>query len=87
MVRILGNERLLWFAAMAAVLACIVMLARQPGHHIGSALEVFRGQCKGDEECAQKLEAQRKDSLDKSIEYMAKQAIARQDALRGQQPK
>ncbi|MCK1441124.1 hypothetical protein IVB43_01740 [Bradyrhizobium sp. 48] len=45
-------------------------------------LELFRQECHGDEECAQKLEAQRRVNIADTIDKMGEAAIAKQSALK-----
>lgn len=76
-------NRILLYVGLAVSLGGIAYLAMMPEMRFGTALDGFRQQCKGDEACAQKLETQRRISLDDDINTRAKAALTSQDARRG----
>ncbi|MCP3399999.1 hypothetical protein [Bradyrhizobium sp. CCGB20] len=75
-------SRLFIWTGFAASFGCIAYVATRPGFHFTTTLELFRKQCDANEDCAQKLEAQRRINMADTIEQMGRAAIARQDALK-----
>lgn len=55
-------SRLLICIGLAISLGCVAYSATRPGFRFTTTLELFRHECHGDEECAQKLEALRVES-------------------------
>ncbi len=51
-------SRLFICIGLAISLGCVAYIATRPGFQFTTTLELFRQECHGDEECAQKLEAQ-----------------------------
>lgn len=75
-------SRLPFFVGFALVLGCVIHIARLPGPPVYSTLDAYRLQCKGDEECAQKLETQRAANFELEIQNRIKEAFADQDKLK-----
>ncbi|MET4485859.1 hypothetical protein [Bradyrhizobium sp. LA7.1] len=78
------KQRLFICVGLIASLVLIANLAMQPGYHFSTDMEEFRKKCGGDEECAQRLEAQRRINSDDEINRAVKEAIAREDESRRQ---
>ena len=75
------SSRLFICIGFAISLVCIAYIATRPGFQFTTMLELFRQECHGDEECAQKLEAQRRVNIADTIDKMGEAAIAKQGAL------
>ncbi|MEY9156299.1 hypothetical protein [Bradyrhizobium japonicum] len=75
-------SRLFICICLAISLGCVAYIATRPGFQFTTTLELFRQECHGDEECAQKLEAQRRINIADTIDKMGEAAIAKQDALK-----
>ncbi|MGK7058687.1 hypothetical protein AB4853_19670 [Bradyrhizobium sp. 1050_B9_N1_2] len=75
-------SRLFICIGLAISLGCVAYIATRPGFQFTTTLELFMQECHGDEECAQKLEAQRRINIADTIDKMGEAAIAKQDALK-----